>query len=45
MQRIAAPMVGGMITAPLLTKLVIPVIYRLLRGRGRIATSNNSVPA
>jgi len=45
MQRIAAPMVGGMITAPLLSMLVIPVIYRLLRGRGRIATSNNSVPA
>ena len=31
MQRIAAPMVGGMITAPLLSMLVIPVIYRLLR--------------
>jgi Cu(I)/Ag(I) efflux system membrane protein CusA/SilA len=34
MQRIAAPMVGGMITAPLLSMLVIPVVYRLLRGRG-----------
>jgi Cu(I)/Ag(I) efflux system membrane protein CusA/SilA len=33
MQRIAAPMVGGMITAPLLSMLVIPVIYRLMRGR------------
>jgi Cu(I)/Ag(I) efflux system membrane protein CusA/SilA len=33
MRRIAAPMVGGMITAPLLTLLVIPVVYRLLRGR------------
>ena len=33
MQRIAAPMVGGMITAPLLSMLVIPVAYRLLRGR------------
>ena len=33
MQRIAAPMVGGMITAPLLSMLVIPVVYRLLRGR------------
>jgi len=33
MQRIAAPMVGGMVTAPLLSMLVIPVVYRLLRGR------------
>lgn len=33
MQRIAAPMVGGMITAPLLSMLVIPVAYGLLRRR------------
>ena len=33
MQRIAAPMVGGMISAPLLSMLVIPVVYRLLRER------------
>jgi len=33
MQRIAAPMVGGMISAPLLSMLVIPVAYRLLRQR------------
>ena len=31
MQRIAAPMIGGMITAPLLSMLVIPVAYWLLR--------------
>ena len=31
MQRIAAPMVGGMITAPLLSMFVIPAIYLLLR--------------
>lgn len=30
MQRIAAPMVGGMITAPLLSMLVIPEAFRLL---------------
>ena len=35
MQRVAAPMVGGMITAPLLSMLVIPAAYRLLRGRRR----------
>jgi Cu(I)/Ag(I) efflux system membrane protein CusA/SilA len=31
MQRIAAPMVGGMISAPLLSMLVIPAVYRLMR--------------
>lgn len=31
MQRIAAPMVGGMISAPLLSMLVVPVVYRLMR--------------
>ena len=30
MRRIAAPMVGGMITAPLLSMLVIPAAYRIL---------------
>jgi Cu(I)/Ag(I) efflux system membrane protein CusA/SilA len=34
MQRIAAPMIGGMITAPLLSMLVIPVAYYLMRRRG-----------
>ena len=34
MQRIAAPMVGGMITAPLLSMLVIPAAYWLIRRRG-----------
>ena len=31
MQRIAAPMVGGMITAPLLSMFVIPAAYLLIR--------------
>ena len=31
MQRIAAPMVGGMVTAPLLSMLVIPAAYLLMR--------------
>ena len=35
MQRIAAPMVGGMITAPLLSMFVVPAAYLLLRRRGR----------
>jgi copper/silver efflux system protein len=33
MRRIAAPMVGGMITAPLLSMLVIPAAYLLLHRR------------
>ncbi len=33
MQRIAAPMVGGMITAPLLSLLVIPAIYLIWKKR------------
>jgi Cu(I)/Ag(I) efflux system membrane protein CusA/SilA len=31
MRRIAAPMIGGMLTAPLLSLLVIPAVYRLIR--------------
>ena len=31
MRRIAAPMVGGMITAPLLSMFVIPAAYLLIR--------------
>jgi Cu(I)/Ag(I) efflux system membrane protein CusA/SilA len=38
MRRIAAPMVGGMITAPLLTMFVLPAAYLLLR-RPRVATA------
>ena len=30
MQRLAAPMIGGMITAPLLSLFVLPAIYKLL---------------
>jgi Cu(I)/Ag(I) efflux system membrane protein CusA/SilA len=36
MQRIAAPMIGGMITAPLLSMLVLPAIYYLIRRRGLV---------
>ena len=46
MQRIAAPMVGGMLSAPLLSMLVIPAAYRLLerrrirrRASGSVATA------
>ena len=33
MQRIAAPMVGGMVTAPLLSMFVVPALFRLMRRR------------
>jgi len=49
MQRIAAPMVGGMVTAPLLSMLVIPAAYLLLRRRElralRRSCGNRSGPA
>jgi Cu(I)/Ag(I) efflux system membrane protein CusA/SilA len=47
MQRIAAPMVGGMLTAPLLSMLVIPAAYALLRRRriGRPAAALARRPA
>ncbi len=41
MQRIAAPMVGGMISAPLLSMFVIPAVFLLLRRR-RVAHSAKS---
>lgn len=31
MSRIAAPMIGGMLTAPLLSMFVLPAAYLLLR--------------
>jgi Cu(I)/Ag(I) efflux system membrane protein CusA/SilA len=34
MRRIAAPMVGGMITAPMLSMLVLPATYLLIHRRG-----------
>jgi len=39
MQRIAAPMVGGMITAPLMSMFAIPVAYLLMRRRGLVDSS------
>jgi Cu(I)/Ag(I) efflux system membrane protein CusA/SilA len=34
MSRIAAPMLGGMVTAPLLSLFLVPAVYALLRRRG-----------
>jgi len=41
MQRIAAPMVGGMITAPLLSMFVVPAAYLLMR-RPKAGTTGSS---
>jgi Cu(I)/Ag(I) efflux system membrane protein CusA/SilA len=41
MQRIAAPMIGGMITAPLLSMLVIPAAYYLMRRRGLVRAATD----
>jgi copper/silver efflux system protein len=34
MQRIAVPMIGGMVSSTLLTLIVIPAIYALVKGAG-----------
>ncbi len=44
MQRIAAPMVGGMISAPLLSMFVIPAAYYLLRRRRLGAEPGETAP-
>ena len=44
MTRIAAPMVGGMVTAPLLSMLVIPAAWYLLHRRGRRMEMPTQVP-
>ncbi|RKF35712.1 efflux RND transporter permease subunit [Paraburkholderia fungorum] len=44
MKRIAAPMVGGMVTAPLLSMLIIPAAWFLLQRRRVIRTKKASQP-
>jgi Cu(I)/Ag(I) efflux system membrane protein CusA/SilA len=47
-QRIAAPMIGGMVTAPLLSMFVIPAAYLLMRRPSRSArrrVANSQAPA
>jgi Cu(I)/Ag(I) efflux system membrane protein CusA/SilA len=40
MRRIAAPLIGGMVTAPLVSMLLIPVLYLWWKGRGLAATQH-----
>ncbi|MFC5477144.1 efflux RND transporter permease subunit [Massilia suwonensis] len=44
MQRIAAPMVGGMLSAPLLSMFVVPAVYQLMRRR-ELRKENAGEPA
>ena len=44
MQRIAAPMVGGMVSAPLLSMFVVPAVFLLMRKQRRERPSAPSVP-
>ncbi len=39
MQRIAVPMIGGMVSSTLLTLIVIPAIYAVVKSRGVVSTS------
>lgn len=39
MQRIATPLIGGTVSAPLLSLLVVPVAYRLMRRPRRAVES------
>jgi copper/silver efflux system protein len=39
MSRIAAPMLGGMVTAPLLSLFIVPAVYALMRRRAPLATT------
>ncbi|MCK1709109.1 MULTISPECIES: CusA/CzcA family heavy metal efflux RND transporter [unclassified Bradyrhizobium] len=45
MQRIAVPMIGGMISSTILTLVVIPAVYALIKGFGLPRKPNTAVPA
>jgi Cu(I)/Ag(I) efflux system membrane protein CusA/SilA len=44
MQRIAVPMIGGMVSSTLLTLIVIPAVYGLVKG-WRLPTASMSGPS
>jgi Cu(I)/Ag(I) efflux system membrane protein CusA/SilA len=44
MKRIAAPMIGGMVTATALTLLVIPALYLIWRSRSLHSKRSTEVP-
>ena len=44
MQRIAVPMIGGMISSTILTLVVIPAVYALIKGFGLPREPNAAIP-
>ncbi len=44
MQRIAAPMIGGMLSAPLLSLIVLPAVYKLWLRRRLPTTTTGARP-
>jgi Cu(I)/Ag(I) efflux system membrane protein CusA/SilA len=44
MSRIAAPMIGGMVTAPLLSMLVVPAAWYLIRRRRAVKSLRAATP-
>lgn len=44
MQRIAVPMIGGMVSSTLLTLIVIPAIYSLVKGWGLPKAGSQPIP-
>jgi Cu(I)/Ag(I) efflux system membrane protein CusA/SilA len=44
MQRIAVPMIGGMISSTILTLVVIPAVYALIKGFGLPRARADAVP-
>ena len=45
MQRIAVPMIGGMVSSTLLTLIVIPAIYAVVKGRCDPIAAFGAIPA
>ena len=43
MQRIAVPMIGGMVSSTVLTLVVIPAIYALVKGVGLVGSSGSKI--
>jgi Cu(I)/Ag(I) efflux system membrane protein CusA/SilA len=44
MQRIAVPMIGGMVSSTLLTLIVIPAIFALVKGRSLSRAGSRTQP-
>jgi Cu(I)/Ag(I) efflux system membrane protein CusA/SilA len=44
MQRIAVPMIGGMVSSTVLTLIVIPAVYALIKGLGACEAHPHPMP-